>query len=287
MNTVNDLNTRLLNLFSVKSLKDAFDVDGALLKSEMLEDVTARFNSQTIRTTCIENINFCKQHIYIYDLLSPFNRALFDIRQFPLENATHFFDGANLKIKCLPTIEYRAILKDPYQTVNLRFLQPITITVTRNKVIVQTVIIEKNISSYVGGRKVLDVQKSNNTDFTDLILQFFSRNYAIRPSNINRGIKRMWADDKIDSRYVKFKKNRSTATETMDEEYTVKSQYPDVYNQLINAPLNKTLFKYLLHDEEMISHFTADPSNGELSITIFSDNENQIRNVIDEILRNN
>ncbi len=84
-----------------------------------------------------------------------------------------------------------------------------------------------------------------------------------------------------------MEKNRSTTTETMDESYTLKSQYPEVFQTIINAPLNKTIFKYLNDDELLPEHFTIDPSVGLISLPTFPKQLNQHQNVVREILSNN
>ena len=136
-------------------------------------------------------------------------------------------------------------------------------------------------------RKVIDIVKSTTTDYTDVIVKHLSSEYVISTYDINKGIKHLWEKDKIDSRYAKWKKDKSTTTETMDEDYTLKKHYHAIYLDLIKSPLNKMVFKYLLGDGVFCDHFSADPSSGQISIPLYPGNANQITNVINEILANN
>jgi len=142
-------------------------------------------------------------------------------------------------------------------------------------------------SHFADNRAVVKVDKVNDESIViETINQHFN---GLMPSvcDLNRGIKHLWDDDIVDSKYAKWKKNRSTTTETMDENYTLKNQYPVIYQDLINSPLRKMIFKYLPDDEQLPDHFTIDPGNGQISIPLYPNNENQNKNVVTEIISNN
>jgi hypothetical protein len=288
MNSSADLLQRLLKLYPVKIVKGQFDVDSTT-QAEQLPEITSKYSEQSIVDFAIDNIGYTKQHTYIYRLDSNFNKTGFVRSSFPLEVKKAFIEGGNFIIICFPIVEYDIALLDPYREVTIQFYQPTRITVNDRTVVVQTTIMEKKPVHYFSADiKAVELRKRNDEDnFIGDILTYFSLSHRVEVCDINRGIKKLWEDDIIDSKHVRFKKATSMTTEAMDEGYTVKVQYPDIYTQITTSPLSKTVFKYLKDDDEFSRLFVADPSLGQLSMAIFPEHPNQTWNVINEILRNN
>lgn len=282
MNSAKQLSGRLIGLFPTKVVKEYFSLDP--------QEVVNNKNSDTIKTFAFNNINNTKQHIYFLQLNKKFNHKSFDPNGFPLEIYKN--DIANGLLICFHVVGFKVkILNDAENSVTnevIKFIQPILVTFQEKTIIVQMTILEKKLEHYVGGSKIIDPIRSISEDeIITQITAFLSGQYEIGICDLNKGIKYLWDKDFIDSKHVKWKKNKSTAIETMDEEYTVKEQYIDLYNEMIKSPLNKTVFKYLKDDSEFVDHFTAEPSYGSISIPIFPKNPNQILNVVNKIISNN
>jgi hypothetical protein len=286
MNSERSILKRLLKLYPVKTIKDEFNSTSS--GEALYDEVVNTINPNLIRGFAYTNVNNTKQHIYIYYLDKVFNPTTFNAVSFPytILRQTAIIDGIQLIIS--PIVEFRVILTNPFEENIMNFHQPYIITIKNRHLTFQATILEKNMATYFeDGRKVINVEKINDeTVAIQHIIDFFNH-YNPIPCDLNRGIKHLWHIDRIDSRYVKWKKNRSTTTESMDENYTLKSQYPNVYAELITNPLNKTIFKYLPEDETLPDHFTVDPTKGEISVPLYSKNVNQIPNAINEILSNN
>lgn len=286
MNTIQNLLKRLLRMYPVKIVKEHFNQTGN--SEEILNFLVNNRPANTIKDFAYTNVENTKQHICIYRLNNNFNVGGFIASQFPYQivNQTVISNGISLVIS--PNVSFNAVLGNPFQEVILDFYQPFIITIFNRTLIFQMTILEKDIGSYIDpGRVVYNVEKINNEEIIIAdILPFFAHYQPIR-ADLNRGVKFLWANDRIDSRYAKWKKNRSTATETMDENYTLKEQYPDIYVGLINDPLKRMIFRYLPNDELFPDHFTCDPSRGEISVPLYPKTPNQIQNVIHEILSNN
>lgn len=286
MNTQRDLLKRLLKLFPVKVLKEHFNSSNV---SDALYDEILNGNAKAvIESFCYVNLEYTKQHIYIYNLGQAPRPNQLNLNAFPIDivHQTNI-DGAT-SITISPLVEFRVILTNPFEETTLRFHQPIQIVLNNIHLVFYATILEKNMSNYFDqNRRVINAEKIN--DELTIIEQVCAHFAHLNPTacDLNRGIKHLWANDLVDSKYAKWKKDRSTTTETMDENYTLKSQYPDVYQNLVNAPLKKMIFKYLNNDETLPDHFTVDPSIGQISIPLFSKNANQNKNVVREILSNN
>jgi hypothetical protein len=286
MNSDRNLLKRLIRLYPVKLLKEEFGTTE--VSDALYDEIINSNNAAIIKTFAYNNIDYTKQHIYLYILGTNFNQARFNQTTFPFTIIQQVKNAVGLSITISPVVDFSVVLSNQFEETVIKFNQPTIVTINNRHRIIKTTILEKNIGTYFDAtRRVLDVQKVHDEDETvQKIITYFA-NYNPIICDINRGIKYLWANDRIDSKYAKWKKNRSTTTEAMDENYTLKSQYPDVYRSVMSSPLNKTIFKYLIEDENFPDHFTADPTNGELSIPLYSKNLNQIPNVINEILSNN
>lgn len=286
MNSQRNLLKRLIKLFPVKLLKDDFNIK--LFSDDLINNIVDNNPPQIVKNFAYSNLNYTKQHVYIYELNGNKNHMSFIPDDFPFEVINHNSDGDNLTIMISPIVDFNVILSQPYEEAIIQFHQPGRIKLTADHLIFQTTMLEKNLKTYFdGNRKVLDVEKQNDEQSTlKEIIDFFEIS-STAICDINRGVKYLWENDLIDSKYAKWKKARSTTTEAMDENYTLKSQYPDIYEDIMGRPLKKTIFKYLNEDEELPDHFTVDPTIGQLSVPLYSKNINQIQNVINEILSNN
>lgn len=286
MNTDIDLLIRLLKLFPVKELKDNFETNasGEELQNSIVETIVPG----SIRDFAYSNINATKQHVYIYEFQIPYDIGSFNPDVFPYPIITRTIVAGQLQLIISPIVEFQVALNNPLEEVVLNFHQPFIITISNRHIIFQATIMEKNMTSYFGEeRKVLKVDKLNDERIIiGNITSYFNRSTPIR-CDLNRGVKHLWQIDTIDSKYIKYKRNRSTDTVMMDENYTLKEQYADDYRRIVDNPIGKTIFRYLPEDDIMPKHFTIDPTMGEISVPLFPLTQTQIPNVITQILSNN
>jgi uncharacterized protein YrzB (UPF0473 family) len=298
MNSPSELLERLLKLYPVKVVKEHFLNLDSTKQSELIPEIVKKYPASAIEQFAFDKIGHTKQHVYIYRLNKKFDRTVFKKALFPIDiksegkfDSDSFYKNkfTNYVFLCFPVIEYDVSLMNPLVQERVNFIQPTRVVISGQNVVVQTTIMEKKLDSYFPeDRKVLDVIKRNGEDqFIAQIIKFFQKDYYIQICDLNKGVKNLWEHDVVDSRYVKFKKSKSTTTETMDEEYTLKAQYPEVYKQIMAGPMNKTVFRYLRGDDKFSRTFMVDPTQGELSMNIFPENTDQIWNVINEILAGN
>jgi hypothetical protein len=289
MNDTRNLLRRLLKLYPVKVVKHHFDPENSG-QADMIAEIVANNTEATIKAFAYSNHNYTKQHIFLYRLNQQFNINTFNRRDFPFEIVNETITDGGYRFKLLPLVDFNVVIKAvDYEDATIKFIQPVTVYVKNHDLIIQTTIMEKNISSYFpANQRVIDVKKENSEDFIiGQLLNYWNNQNIVNQNDINRGVKHLWENNLIDSKFAKWKKDRSTTTESMDEEYTLKDQYPDVYQNLMRSPLNKTVFKYKGDDDDFPKHFTADPSDGTLNFATYPETQNQIENVISKILSNN
>ncbi|WP_077417835.1 hypothetical protein [Chryseobacterium sp. JV274] len=284
MNSEAQVLYRLLKLFPVKLVKEHFQINksGEALYSDVLSGNIA----SVIYDFAYSNLDRTKQHIYIFDIDNRDGNIL--LEGFPFQIVNNRDVNGSKQLIISPLINYNTVLGSPFEQVVINFHQPIKLEITDKHLIFFVTIVEKNIKNYVDeGRKVYNVEKTNDEfEVMKAITDFWA---AKRPRlcDLNKGLKKMWDDDIIDCKYAQWKKSKSTTTETMDENYTLKSQYLEVYEGIVTAPLKKTIFKYLPDDGNMPEHFTADPGIGQISIPLYPKSLNQNQNVVKKILSNN
>ena len=244
--------------------------------------------SNLIRDFALVNLERTKQHIYIFNLAQNTNGQNLNLNIFPYPILNQSTQVGVTKLIIAPTVDFNVILTNPFKQVILNFKQPIIVEIHNRHIIYYATILEKNMGShFADNRAVIKVVKANDESLVIETINHHFINFNPSVCDLNRGIKHLWNDDKVDSKYAKWKKDSSTTTETMDENYTLKIQYPDIFQDLINSPLKKMIFKYLPDDELSPDHFTIDPSTGQISIPLYPKNENQNKYVVSEIISNN
>lgn len=288
MNSQIDLLSRLLKLYPVKLIKEEFDLDG---KADiMVSTIIAAKPQKEIFEFCLNNISFTRQHVFIFDLNKEFKSANFQTNAFPLSVIEAINLNNECVIKCLPTVEFDVVVLNPFLETTIKFYQPIQIKISKKHLIIQVTTLEKNLSHYFEeGRKVVDSKRTDGEDASlSAILAFFNQTFTVKICDLHKGIKKLWENDVIDSKYLKTKKSKGTNTLAMDENWTVKKEYPNEYNDMIDKPILKTLFRYIGQiDGYFCNHFSADPLQGQIGIAAFPENAIQLENIIYDIIKYN
>jgi hypothetical protein len=293
MNNQKDLLKRLINLYPVKIIKDYFGIKGHY--DDLSKQIVDSNAAVDIFKFAVDNINYSRQHVYIFDLDPRFNPSKFSLEDFPLEIKKQNNLGSILLIYSMPLVQFDISILNPYEETIIKFYQPIKIKISSKHLIFQVTTLEKDLSHYFKGaggtnRRVVDSKRKNGEDVSmNSVIEFLRNkyNYTSAKSDIHKGIKKLWRDGVIDSKYVKHKRSRSTSSEAMDEDFTFKDTYPQEFEDLMQHPLIKTLFKYKKDDKLLCEHFHADPINGQIGVSSFAENIDQIEKTINEIIRFN
>jgi hypothetical protein len=291
MNSSKQLLKRLLKLYPVQILKEYFTKKGNAVI--VIQQIVETSRESDILNFAATHFNYGKQHIYFHELQPNFNSKKFDIEGFPCRVISWSESNGEVVINALPLVGFDVIVLNPYEETTIKFYQPVRITISTKHVVFQTITLEKDLSSYFSideERRVVNSVRNNGEDVSiKNVINFLADElgYSSRQWELEKAIKEMWGKDIIDSKYVKHKKTRSTATEAMDEEFMVKEVYPEVYKEIIKNPLIKTLFKYKGKDGSLPDHFSADPRTGLVGVSSFSSDVSQIEKLINEIVKHN
>lgn len=288
MNTSTDLLIRLLELFPVKLVKDfSGSKKGA---DDLAEDVVANHAPKTIENFAFDSINNTRQHIHIFNLDKKYVYNKITAANCPLKFVKEISSTQHsCQFACYSIVEFKGVLLNPSEDVTIKFYQPFLVTLRDKHLIIQATMLEKNISSYIHKtrRFLLASKKNVEEESVELIRFFFEPPYEVTLCDLNKGIKKLWHDKIIDARKTQSKKGKSVSMETMDEDFTLREQYPEAYEEVIKRPLHKHIFQYMLPDDQIINHFTVDPIDGKIHIPLFPKNPLQVETVINKILSGN
>jgi hypothetical protein len=287
-NAIDELIKRLLQLYPVKNVKEYFALKGNF--DDIIPDIVKNHSHKSIFSFAAVNMNYTRQHVYIFNLSPSFKAVEFDTTHFPLAIKDSSIQNGELSINCLPQVDFDITAIKPFEETELHFFQPVKIRAFKKHLIIQVTTLEKNLSSFLAaGRKVVDSVRNNGEDtWLPKIINFFNKQkYKTNVCDIHKGVKKMWEDKIIDSKYVKSLGAKSTSTEAMHEAFTVREVFPDKYKEIIKSPLLKTLFVYKGADDKLADHFHSDPGDGLVIFSAFPKNLAQIENVINEIIKHN
>jgi hypothetical protein len=271
-----DVRQRLLELFPVSNLRSSFSVKGS--KESIAGSLARRTGSSqfdTIAEFVDENVQYCKQHIYVLshsgDAELP--ESIPDGEQV-LASKTHALYLARTTIQ--------VVKLDPPEYDSIDFLWPVRIERSSHHVLVRFVVLEKAISSYFDR----DVIVRGRSLSEESIVASLRVDGTLGITDLNRGVKALWDNDKIDAIKVKYTKPGSTNTQTMHEAKGLKKYDRKAYADLLKYPLSMSIFE--THDEfKHIEHFAADPTMGMIGFTkYFKEGENG-NELIRQILKSN
>jgi hypothetical protein len=265
---------RLLELFPISILRSVWAAKGT--KEEICYAAAAPADYAQIERVINfvdEHLNCCKQHLYVYGREAD-NRLPPDIID---GEKVKEVEGSHALYLC--RVSYNVVLREPLEETTLEFLWPVRVELKDSYLVVRFVVLERNPSSYLER----DAYVSGKSLNEKIVLPGLVG--ALKTADINKGIKKLWADGVIESTRSNFKKPYSLSSETMDEEKGIKEHYPDVYAMMQESPLYTTIFE-VTDKKSTVSNFSADPSHGIIGFGSYSE-KGGTDGIIQQILANN
>lgn len=264
---------RLCELFPIASLRQDWPAHKGT-KEEICSAIAEEHDAAHILRFVESHFSCCKQHVYAF-VRTPTTTGLPDTL-LDGEKVLGTKEYAVYIIRC----KYSVVLKNPLEEATLEFLWPVRVEVTPNYLIVRFVVLEKNLSSYFD--RYSHVSTRSVDEKTVLQTAF-----PLSAADLHKGVKKLWADDFMDSSRVEYKKPMSTAQEEMDEQRGIKKSNPRLYAAVAEAPLFNAVFQISPSANITVSAFTANPSRGYIRFPRYSENPGDTDFVIREILRHN
>ncbi len=275
-------------MYPVDEVRSTFNIKSRS-QDDVILGVQQANTCAAVEQFLFDNVDFTKQHIHLFQLSKRFNISNFDKNQFPFKVIKEVGKPGELILFCLPIVNYDLVTINPYAQYTLDFYQPLKIVIKGKTLAIHFTVLEKRPDSYIPSGSLVKSERLVEEEQlkADVLNYFDAEGYGPTVLVIDKGVKDLWNNHLIDSKYVRFKKSDSTATDAMDKGRTFRKSYPAEYTALVSRPLEKTIFAYQNSDDIMCDVFVVDPSIGLISITHYPKTKNQIQNVIDTILSKN
>lgn len=281
------LRRRLLNLFPVKNLAEMIDGQKTS-KDTIITSILSRTNSGETIAWVNKNFEIARHHVYFFSSSKHINCvpnkfSLLGTKPSALDARECLF---------LLDLTYQVVIRtseNTFKEIPIVFKWPVKIEFLGKVILVKMIIMEKKIDAYLDDseRRINDTRDLEEADILTGAQKALHGVCTVDPLDLNKGIKTLWDADMIDSREVKYKKSVSTTTETMDDKRYVKRDLAAQYKELIKVPLLKTIFDAMDETKRLSDHFRADSTAGVVTFPVFSENPQQPKNVVREILKNN
>ncbi len=274
---------RTLRIFPVVSLREEFSIK-KLGQYDVIEVIVDTVSLPRILDFMINNVEITKQHVYIFSIV---NDGDFKLKILGNECISQDGKDKDWSLTFLIPVIYHVYNPDEKKDYKLDFLWPVKIIRRRNLITIGITILERNPSSFFDSKVVLIGRDTDEETILENINEEFKINkWQLDSVDITKGIKELWKNDIIDLPYVKFKKSRSITTEAMDEEYTLKEQYPDIYAEVMKHPIGRTICKFI-KSKDYVTHFRTEPERGAITFSNYPEDTKRHRKVLDLILAHN
>lgn len=271
-----ELRQRLLDMFPVTNLRSAFSLRGNKETiTKQLATGTSKAHLDDLAKFVDDHLALCKQHIYVF--ASDEEVAIPEA----LDHAERVSFGDDHAL-FIARVEYQVVKEEPLEYDSIDFLWPVRIERRGTHLLVKFAVLEKSIPSYFT-RNVFVRGKSLTEE---LITKPLLLNGTLGIADFNKGIKHLWATDKIDATRIKYMKPGSTNTQSMHEAKELKKNDPDAYEELKQLPLYTSIF--IGHEElAALGTFAVSPSEGFIGFTHFATEGETGDELIQQILANN
>lgn len=284
MNSSREILKRLLRSYPVAALKGDFE-SADLKQGDLIDWIATNKSQAVVKDYCKDNFDLTKQHVYCFSVDDPITFKIELLGQ----SADYEFDkkARDVSYVYFVPVTYSVFNLDKKAEEELKFLCPVKVTIKGSTVLLRVSLLERNADAYYAD-KVVTLDKTNDEAAIVESFEQFVRSKGIELDRIDltKGIKELLRKDIVDFSSVKFRKSRSVTTEAMDEAYTVKKQYPDVYKEIMKGPLDRTICKFL-EPKKYMSHFRVEPEIGRLAFSIYPSTTAVYGTIIKLILDNN
>lgn len=278
----------ILDLFPITTLKEEWDIKG--LKDEICLEIAGTKNRNEISTFIHDNLNVCKQHVYVFQNNSDLQDALeLSLPDSEKINEAVTDSGVIKTFLSKHRVEI-VLLTEQTQRKTVEFILPLQIIYSDEYIILRFVIFERNFHTFYKGIEVLPLRKRDNRE-EEMIKAFMdqaiSSRVRIHRADLHKGIKTLWENDWMDSCKIKYKDADSTNAKNMNENKGIKASNPTSYDEIKDHTLYNCYFTTSENDGKLPVSFTADASEGYIAFTSYSKNFGDYDYVVEEILKHN
>lgn len=280
-----EIKKRLLKAFSVDSLKMVFNLTHSKERQAgLINNIVNSHNASILNNIIFDNFSLLKQYVYTYETNLVLNDNWLD--KHPNFINHQLISNSHSIFNLLIPIKYIGYNQTKKYMDEFDFLVPVQLHRRKKILTIHINILERDIST-ITPDKIIGASRNINDDIILADIIKFANPILLYKYDLNKGIKKLWEDDEIEAIKVKFKKEKSTSQEIMDESNLgIKKEMPKEYAELIKTPLRHTTFR-LIKQKNLVNFFVIDPTTGIFNFSVFPPYSEGINDLIDLVLSNN
>lgn len=276
---------RLLESYPVDLLKFSYNKQD-LNQTHLLKEIVEENSKEQIIKYAFDHFGMLHQHVYVVEL----NNEIPTNWKPPL---TYFISKkvdstGNRIFDLLFEMQYSYYDTRAKDQDYLLFYWPVQFKVYKNFLVIKFNTKENSLKRYFNHPIFPLAKNLNEEGILEIIKDLLPNGTTFVPTDLNKGIKKLWADDLVDAQYSQFKDSKSTSIEAMDEDNLIKATYPDKYAKMILAPIDKSIFHVRQNNGHIfIPKFKIEPKKGKFAVTRYSDNVESVNALVQEVIDNN
>ena len=277
-NATRDDLSRLLDLFPLSTLKEEWThLKGT--KEEICLQIASQPDEARIVKFIMANFTRCRLHTYIFHPRTEDHKdleaALKDVDSIgPAGGGDRFFLGE---------AKFTVLVRNPdFKQVEVSLLWPMRVQYLKGATLINFIVLERDVKTLFDG-EVLNVRRQIEEKSIVEAIRF--NQYA--PLDLNKGVKALWAQDLMDAFKTKFKKTRSTTTESMDKEKGIKATDPELYKDMQLRPMFETMFRVAPKAGSAVEVFQVNPTDGIIKMTRYTERPGDSNELVGKILQAN
>lgn len=233
----------LLTLFSAHSLREKWiNFHGS--KADISMAAIETKNWDDILSFIVAKFDTCKQHNYIYshDLsIETFPNITVADADVVAKKTT----DKSVIMYFIAKVKYKVIMWDPRGEEVVSLLMPFSVEILDKYLILRFITFAKNLDTYYGNSNHHIISKSLDEDsFQEkLMASAIEMNINLVKADLHKGVKKLVEDDKLSPTKAKIEKGKYTSTETMNEDYEIKKDAPEVYEAYKKNTIHNSIYK--------------------------------------------
>ncbi|MFD2589975.1 hypothetical protein ACFSTE_03980 [Aquimarina hainanensis] len=263
-------------------MKEHFSLDSKFRKEQAINYIVETFQRNKILDFVFENFGCLKQHIYI----NTFNKDFTSFNPSPANQHSNYQKGTETIYNLLFEMNVQAFNKTQKSLEELEYLIPVQIRKSKLHLIVSFNTFERRVINSSGDNFVILDRKNSENSYIEIIKDSLPTGITFVPTDLNKGIKELWKEDKIKAKFLKHLRSSSVSTEVMMEDDNLKDKLPDLYNEALTNPLEKNVF-VLVEEKTDIGRFTTEPMKGKISISRYAKNLDSVNDLVISVLDKN
>ncbi len=273
-------------MYPVDLLKETYDAKGVW--GDVVEAILKKTNVNDIKEDALRLMGHCRQHVFVFghDLKAG---------NLPKKVLTQNIECENLSVDKTDKTEIEYLLTNKYHFFEVKGESAIahkSFNWWPVKIVVQPGYLQLRVTIAERHNKTEPPFYFKERDLDEKIIvgsvhAALGAKAGLFPVDLNRGLKKVWESNVIDSKFVTRKGDKSVDTSAMNTGFTFKKDLPGRYKELVADPLRKSVFEATSDKDGLPPSFAIDAEEGFVAFRGFPRREDAINKIMDLLIQNN